>query len=364
MKNVEIVGLFCELIQVSLGKRDMLSRIPTAEEWDELFVMSQDHAITGVLLSALDGLSMVGQKPPMEVLFEWIGIGEQIKGQNDLLNKRCLDLQEDFSKAGFRSCVLKGQGNAQFYPCPLLRQSGDIDIWVEGKIKDIIAYLSTKCNPEKLTNAYHHTDFPLWDDVPVEVHWRPSWRLSPVHNLRLQRWFKEQAPYQFSYVDPSIGIHVPTWEFNVVYLLQHMYLHIFQEGLGLRQVMDYYYLLISEKRGETKDFESTLNHLGLWRFAGEMMYVLQEVFKLKEKYMIAPVNEIRGRSLLREILQSGNFGQADARNSSLHQKRGFAKSVEKMKRQFRFLKDYPSEVLGVPSQLYHVIWRKWKLWSF
>lgn len=364
MKNAEIVGLFCELIQVALGKRDMLSRNPSAEEWGELFTMSQDQAIAGVLLSVLDGLSKVGQEPPMEVLFEWIGMGGQIKGQNDLLNTKCLELQEDFSKAGFKSCVLKGQGNAQLYPNPLLRQSGDIDIWVDGKIKDIIAYLSTKCDPEKLTNAYHHTDFPLWDDVPVEVHWRPSWRLSPVHNLRLQRWCKEQAASQFSHVDQSTGIHVPTWEFNVVYLLQHMYLHIFQEGLGLRQVMDYYYLLISEKRGETKDVESTLKHLGLWRFAGEMMYVLQEVFKLEKKYMIAPVDETRGKALLREILLSGNFGQADERNDALHQKQGIGRGVEKMKRQFRFLKDYPMEVLGAPSQLYHVVWRKFKLWRF
>ena len=143
-----------------------------------------------------------------------------------------------------------------------------------------------------------------------------------------------------------------------------MFLHIFQEGLGLRQVMDYYFLLKSEVRNLKSDQSSTLKYLGLWQFAGAMMYVMREVFLLDEQYMIAPVDKKRGKFLLDEILQSGNFGQVDARNKELRQKRGMSRSIARFKRQYRFLRDYPHETLCAPFQVYHVIWRKLKLWKW
>ena len=156
-----------------------------------------------------------------------------------------------------------------------------------------------------------------------------------------------------------------------------MFLHIFQEGLGLRQVMDYYYLLRNEElrmkneeglarrpEGESQfatAIRHTLMYLGLWKFAGAMMYVMKEVFLFDRQYMIAPLDEKRGKFLLDEILQSGNFGQADARNRELRQKRGISRSIARLKRQYRFLRDYPHETLCAPFQVYHVIWRKSKL---
>ena len=52
-----------------------------------------------------------------------------------------------------------------------------------------------------------------------------------------------------------------------------------------------------------------LNYLGLWKFAGAVMYVLKEVLGLAEDKMIVPMDEKRGRLLLAEILDGGNFGR-------------------------------------------------------
>ena len=123
--------LFYELVQIALGQREKLSRKPSDTEWDELFTLSQKQAVTGVTLIALDKLSQQGQKPPVNMLLEWIGQSEQIKSQNLLLNKRCGEITKLFSDAGFRTCILKGQGNALMYPDQLSRNSGDIDLWVE-----------------------------------------------------------------------------------------------------------------------------------------------------------------------------------------------------------------------------------------
>lgn len=331
----------------------------TEAEWKDLYSFCIKQSLVGIAFSGMERLNGE-QKPPYVLLMQWIAYAEQIERGNRVLNEKSTELQSLFMGAGFGTCILKGQGNALMYPNSLRRQSGDIDIWVHGKTKDIIAFLKTKCDLSQKVVGYHHVEFPIWDDVEVEVHWRPSWRSSPLHNYRIQRWFRLHS----SESCVKEGLIIPTWRFNVVYQLQHMFFHVLQEGLGLRQAMDYYYLLRSEDRVEEMSFEKTLKWLGLYPFAGAMMYVLKEVFCLDERYLIAPVNEKKGKFLLTEIMQSGNFGKLDERNAELQKTTGVKRSLARAKRSLRFLKEYPVEVLCTPFQIYHVIWRKLKLWKF
>lgn len=341
------------------------------EEWEQVYTFCLKHSLLGIGYQGLEKLSAEATIP-LELKYQWIGEANQISNQNTLLNERCIELQRLFAEAGFATCILKGQGNALMYRNPLLRQSGDIDIWVTQKtqmsqkyeIRAVLDFLGTNCDIKKQVIGYHHVEFPLYDDVEIEVHWRPSWKSSPLHNGRMQRWFKDQSDIQFTHIDEKSGLHVPTWEFNLVYQLQHMYLHIFQEGLGLRQVVDYYYLLISDKRHEIKELVETLKYLDLYHFAGAIMYVLREALGMEEKYIIVPVDERRGVFLLDEIMLSGNFGRYDERNRELVRKTGISRSIARLKRQYRFLRDYPVEVLCAPFLVYHVIWRKLKLWRY
>ena len=340
-------------------------------DWYGLYRFAKEQAILGVLFEGVKRLSEQNIKPPFELLMQWIATAEKIVGQNRLLYKRCTELEEILQKDGFESCMLKGQGNALMYPNPYSRTPGDIDIWVKPKadgrkkkveVRQIIEFLGTKCDIKRQIIGYHHVKFPIWKDVEVEVHWRPSWRSSPIHNHRLQRWFMEHAGDTCE----KGGLIVPTWEFNVVYQLQHMFLHILHEGLGLRQVMDYYFVLKAQNdvRCKKEEVRETLRYLGLWKFAGAMMYVMKEVFALDEKFMIAPVDEKHGRFLQNEILQSGNFGQYDKRNSVLHLQHGIMRNIYQLKRSWRFVQSYPTEVICYPLRLYHIIWRKCQLWRW
>lgn len=350
------------------------SQAPDKNEWKNIYDFCLKQSLLGI---GYDGLEKLSNSYSIEtnIKYQWIGDANQVILRNKLLNQRCIELQEMFAEDGFATIILKGQGNALMYPNPLLRQPGDIDIWVLSKdrnkkfgVNRILEFLNSKIDIKKQIIGYHHVVFPIFDDVEVEVHWRPSWRSSPLYNNRLQKWFRNHSGYTEikELPDRKGKIIVPSWEFNVIFQLQHMFLHIFQEGLGLRQVLDYYYLLRSSEKLEMRneELEMTLKHLGLWKFAGAVMYVLREVFLLEEQYLIAPVDERRGKHMLSEILQSGNFGQYDERNKSLHQKSGIARSLARAKRQLHFLRDYPHETLCAPYQIYHVIWRKLKLWRW
>lgn len=357
---------FFELLQVALGTRGKMSIVPNAKQWAFILEEAQRQAVVGVMVDGLERLSN-NQRPPKDLLLQWIGL-EQIMGQTyELHYERARELISSFRACGFNCCLLKGVGLAQLYPNPQRRQLGDIDLWVrlggEKPIKKTIEYLLSNYNLDKQKIVYHHADVPIFNDAEVEVHWRPSWRSLPLYNRRLQKWFDEHAAIQFGTIEKA-GLKIPTWDFNVIYLLQHMYMHIFMEGIGLRQFVDYYYLLMSEDRNPNEGIITSLKYLGLYDFAGAVMYIMQEVFAMDKKYLLMRVDAKRGEFLLQDIMQSGNFGHYDERNKEYFQKSGVSKIWAKIKKQSRFMRDYPSEALGAPFRIYHVMWRWLKLWRW
>ena len=131
------------------------------------------------------------------------------------------------------------------YPNPYSRTPGDIDVWVNASREEITEY--AKCH-FKLEDdiRFHHLETSL-DGVPVELHFFPDIMNNPIYNARLQKWFKRNADLQCSNVvslPDGIGeIAIPTTAFNVIYQLTHLYHHFFDEGIGMRQIIDYYYVV-------------------------------------------------------------------------------------------------------------------------
>ena len=101
-----------------------------------------------------------------------------------------------------------------------------------------------------------------------------------------------------------------------------------------------------------------LKYLGLWKFAGAVMYVLKEVLGLSEDKMIVPMDEKRGRLLLAEILNGGNFGRHFTKYAGFtHQSMG-KKYFLKIWRNMHFVRYYPAEALCEPLfRTWHFFWR-------
>ena len=125
----------------------------------------------------------VGMKK--EMLLQWMAESQMLEKANVRLNDAAIQISEWFRKKGFRTCILKGQGNALMYPNPYSRTPGDIDIWVEGGDKRVISFVSSISPHEKA--CYHHIEFPSYKGVEVEVHYRPSFLLCFWHNRKLQK---------------------------------------------------------------------------------------------------------------------------------------------------------------------------------
>ena len=361
---IDIYDKFFQLLRLTIGSSTDIPLIQK-EEWKSIYEIAQKQSLMGVIFDGIqkmsDATKATGDSMEVDInlLMNWMGICRQIEKRNHQLNEAVGKVTAWFEKKGFRSCILKGQGNALMYPCPGHRTAGDIDIWVSGKPSEVIRFVHSISPKEKA--SYHHIDFPAINGIPVEVHYRPCYLQNPRYNHRLQQWFSQQADRQFLHKvrieDEEVAI--PTARFNVIYQLVHIYNHLFQEGIGLRQIIDYYFVLVKSEERRVKNLtalQRELKHFGLWKFAGAVMYVLNETLGLSEEKMIAPMDEKRGKLLLAEILNGGNFGQYDERFSFGHGAIGH--NIQRLYRDLRLAWFYPAEALSEPIfRTWHFFWR-------
>ena len=437
-----------KFLKYCLGYNIDMGKVIAKMDWRQLYTFVSNQAIIGF---CFDGIERLGneyseelKKNPIErdLLMTWVGKAQQIRRQNTKVNTVASKLYSMLREDGLRCCILKGQGNALMYPNVYSRNPGDIDVWVNASRSQITEYAKKHFEIGD-DIRFHHLETSL-DGVPVELHFFPCTMNNPVYNARLQKWFKRNADLQCSNVvglPDGIGeIAMPTAAFYVVYQLTHLYHHFFDEGIGMRQIIDYYYVvcdfykgyqnsskitpsLFTIKEGSTshpdpltlrgeggnrptrcseplrsKDggpskvspdcagwdrlsiegdnsvgfttavtssasaalvmVQRELKYLGLWKFAGAVMYVLHEVLGLPEEKMIAPMDEKRGKLLLAEILEGGNFGRHFTKYGGFtHQSMG-KKYFLKIWRNMHFVRYYPAEALSEPIfRTWHFFWR-------
>ena len=433
--------IFIDFLRFCIGSVKEIPGSLKEADWQELYAIAKKQCLVGILFDGIKKLPAehVGMKK--ELLLQWMAESQMLEKANVRLNDAAIQVSEWFRKKGFRTCILKGQGNALMYPNPYSRTPGDIDIWVEGEDKRVISFVRSISPHEKA--CYHHIEFPSYKGVEVEVHYRPSFLLCFWHNRKLQKYYERVKEEQFSHrvmLGEQGEIAIPTMEFNLIFQLTHIFSHLMNEGIGLRQLVDYYFVicdfykvyqksskitpsLFTLKEGSTSHpdpltlrgeggnrptrcseplrskvggpskvspncagwdrlsiegdnsagsttavtssastalvvVQRELKYLGLWKFAGAVMYVLHEVLGLPEERMIAPMGEKRGKLLLAEILNGGNFGQHFTKYGHFTQQGMAKKYFLKIWRNMHFVRFYPAEALSEPIfRTWHFFWR-------
>lgn len=396
-----------EFLQIATGNRKSLPVGISDADWHRLFGFCRRQALVGVGFSAVERLHKQGMSCPYSIKVKWMALAIQIEKRNEKLNRQCKDLTEHLEHDGLQCCILKGQGNMLNYPEELNRRrtSGDIDVWTvtgsngipiavqtekdtvdyityHGK-KGVIEYvkmrhrlLGNKTNP---IIRYHHIEAPNMDDTSVEIHFRVGFCNSPLRNWRMQRWFDQQADVCMKN-KTQMGFSVPTASVNIVYQMTHIFTHFFDEGVGLRQLMDYYFALrlwhndSMEKKDlqlqgmwaeglgtpimSSEEIMRTLRSFGMAKFAAAVMWVLQTVFAMPDDWLICPPNPRRGKELLDEIMLAGNFGRYDERGKDMKNGGMIKHGLWKLRRIMRLMKNYPEEALCEPLfRVWHLGWR-------
>lgn len=330
---ININELFFELIRVAIGTQDSLSRIPSNREWKELYDMAQKQSLVGVCFAGLQklgadadvGFARIGMSEML--YFTWLGMAAKIQQKNESVNQQCAELQAKLSADGYRSYIMKGQSVASLYQdLSVLRQSGDIDVYIEGGFDKVYAYAKTFGVSGQVNELEIHVS--VFEDTEVEFHYRPFIMRNPIRNAKLQKFFKECEEVNFSNSvildkDRNLSIYGPTTEFNLVHQLVHIYHHFITGGVGMRQLMDYYFVLraanIENSEGPNmfQKVSNVTKSLGLQDFAFALIWVIQHVFGLGMIGMPWVPNKRNGELLLNEVLITGNFGHSDNRTKGL-----------------------------------------------
>ena len=357
-----------DFLKYCLGAKSDVNKMIAGIDWQMLYSFAFKQALLGL---CFDGIERLGKEYPeeltqnpigRELLMTWMGAAQQIRRQNMTVNVVASKLFSMLREDSLRCCILKGQGNALMYPNPYSRTPGDIDVWIDASRERIMEYAQKKFELEDDIRL-QHLETSL-DGVPVELHFFPCSMNNPIYHARLQKWFRRIADLQCSHIvrlpDRAGDIAIPTTAFNVIYQLTHLYHHFFDEGIGMRQIIDYYYVvsMLNVNCEMLTWLPKDLKHLGLWKFAGAVMYVLHEALGLSEEKMIAPMDEKRGKLLLAEILNGGNFGKHFTKYGGFtHQSMG-KKYFLKIWRNMHFVRFYPVEALSEPIfRTWHFFWR-------
>ena len=369
--------LFFELLQVALGNRDTLNYTPSQQEWAEIYAESERQAVTGLLIHGIDRLP-TEQRPSKVLLLQWIGVGQMIEQRNRLLNDRCKELLSNLTSAGLHPTILKGQGIAQCYPEALqkLRQPGDIDVYVsDGRGKAIEHARSI--GHKEIKWDYKHLHLKIWDDTEVEMHYHVEVLLNLWKNRKLQKWFREHQNAIFNTND-NLDLNsntnrtndtnrfvTPVVEFNVFYILLHIYRHFLYEGVGFRQIIDYYFVLKRltveslelRDSSELKDSIAAVREFGMAKFAKGLMWVMYEALGMPNEWMLWEPDEKEGKYILEQVMTGGNFGHHDKRLKHSGGKLGAVKAI--LTHNLHLLTHYPADVIWAPVW---IVWHKlWKL---
>lgn len=343
--------MFFSLIRVALGIQHSLGKSPSLKEWRDIFQLAKMQTVLGICFYGI-------QKLPREETLElktdrlftfWLGLVVQIEKRNEELNRKCQEVVQTFHNDRFQCCILKGQGIAMIYDTAMrkLRQPGDIDLWINTDIKTLIQKLKTKAQIESIGD--HHINLRTEDNVEIEYHYAPCTLHNAFSNYKIQRWMHLIAEKQFTNTietDDGKVFSAPTLNFNLIFLMAHMHRHFFGEGLGMRQVIDYYFILQNCK-GQYK-VENLLKDFSLLRFARGMMWIMQEIFLMDKTYLICTPNEKLGIFILGEILRGGNFGHYDKTRKPTDGSSHWIRFLQKIKAGSRYFRCFPSEFFWTP----------------
>lgn len=291
------------------------SRALAHEEWVELFKFAKEQRLAGLFYSGMQKLP-VQFKPPQKLALRWTVDAESIRGRNTKVNEAAAALTQKFDAVGCRAFMLKGPANALYYPEPLLRQPGDIDLYIAGGKELILNKIREASLPEVFHLSSHHASF-MFGDVEVEAHFLATHAYSPKKNAALQKFLNEELAAtvdslaKTKKLDPSQlpqRFLVPSMAYALAMQLSHIKQHFFKGGVGLRQLIDYNQLLLASSVEERRKVSTVLKRAGLYRIACAVVWVLQQTLLLEEKYFICAPDSRRGKKLLSVILNGGNFG--------------------------------------------------------
>ena len=324
----------------------------SSDGWEAVFRLARQQTVTGI---AYRGLQFLPDRvlPPEPLLMRWTAVVDAVERKNREMDRTLAGLYSEFRSLGLDPVLQKGQGVAQLYEEPLLRECGDIDFYFNSRMA---MELSSSYVRKRGIRVVEHADrsvFYVWKGVEVEHHSR----LFDLHNPFLH---KEAAGLETEYgyckVDIPAGSQdnvfsatVPSPFLNVLLLDLHILKHALGWGIGLRQLCDMAracYRLHCEVDASEMKYVSRRFGLEKWNLL--LHAFLSGVLGLPEECLPYRETARSAEPLLDIVWRGGNFGLYLPGRSSRNAFSGKLQTSRSFLRNMRFSWNYaPKEAFWI-----------------
>lgn len=260
---------FLSLVRLGIGQT--IVTMPNVEDWDALKALAEQQGLSAVVLDGIECLP-IAQRPPQELLLEWIGETLQDESIYETQQKEAVRMAGLFKNNGIRTYVLKGTVVAECYPKPSHRPSVDMDCYLLPEKSDFDAWnlgndLIKTQGFEVAFDYYKNSTFYL-GDLTVENHqyftpFRGNERLAA-----LEKWLQGQFKNGLSGSRiEETELWRPPVMVTALFLIEHAYSHFLHEGLTWRMILDW--MLFGRKHKDEIDFtllDEKIDEFGFRKF--------------------------------------------------------------------------------------------------
>ena len=305
-KSMNDAPLFCLLRNALWGNCETV--ITDVTKSQRILKEAEKQAVTALVLDAMDKR---GVKLPEEVVVDYLLYSLQVEQDNKQLNAAVWALDSLLAKNGINYAIVKGQAVGSLYPNPLLRQSGDIDFYCDRenfeKAKDVLQ--QSWCVEFDVANSDHHLHFD-YKEVTFEMHYA----LESLYNNQKNKYWKKLIDRDKGCEVVAGGNSIKTLSpmVHTLYVFLHLYHHLMELGIGLKQFCDLAMMLHTYK---SDVFQETLRHhlkeLGMEKAFRACGSILVYQLGLPSEEFLYPLTgrDIHyGKRILDVVLYRGNMG--------------------------------------------------------
>lgn len=283
MERSELLKNFFRFLRMGLwGRQEFGEEVSfSASQWKQLFALAHRQAVTGVLV---DGVALGTSKPDDEVWGKWIAHLFHLEKANGWIAQRGNQWISQLAEAGISASVFKGSSVSGWYPQPLHRSYGDIDVVVTGgweKLPDFLHEMGM------VSERMDEDEIIVCEKNGVYVEFHRLWEClyHRKNNARLQELCRND------------------WceEMYFVCLILHVQRHFLTYGIGLKQVCDVAVMLYATQLDYRK-IAAILKELQMETFSRLLFgFISLHLCPVKD-YPLPPITHGKKLEMLSEVI--------------------------------------------------------------
>lgn len=263
----------------------------------ELYQTAKKHSVTSLIGYGMRQISSVRQESSVD----WETEVLKLQRKAILMDAEKREILQFMEQSGIWYVPLKGLVIKDLYPCLGLREMADNDILIDPNYReDVKQYMLARGYEYKKTNKYKDDIYLKLPRYNFEMHVSLYEKADPSYE-----YFKDIRKLLIKDEGNQYGYHFSN-EVFYLYLISHIYKHIYYKGTGIKSLADVY--ICAQKMHLDREYvDEELKKLKLYQFEHSMRHLAVSLFKSPE-WPDLDCLAFEEKELFNLIVHSGTYG--------------------------------------------------------